>query len=304
MSSWWQQPFTLIYVPHDGKHARSLTLKRLTFVTLLFLGAFFVSTGVLLSLFGLQNQPIDGQSTSVVNASQPADAPPQASTESLKQTIQSLRKQLKTTRTRQRAILKVAGIQTQLNQSPTPDGLDAWINQGDQVLKSTIERNKKLKQIKQFVKSRNKIFRHTPTLWPTEGWLSSPYGYRKDPMGGKGKSFHDGIDIAAWHGNPVRSTADGKVVFSGQKSGYGHVVKIKHEYGYKTLYGHLSERLVSVGDNVEKGTAVGRVGNTGHSTGSHVHYEVLVNGDQINPWPYLVEEFQSYRQYAMKGESE
>jgi len=177
------------------------------------------------------------------------------------------------------------------------------MKKGEHLLDRSIRRNQQLKRLKKFVQSRNKVFRHTPTLWPTEGWLSSPYGYRKDPMGGKGKSFHEGVDIAAWQGTPVRATADGKVVFSGRKSGYGNIISIRHEYGYKTLYGHLSKRLVEEGQRVTKGMAVGRVGNTGHSTGSHVHYEILVNGKIIDPWPYLVEQFQSYKQYAMKGES-
>jgi murein DD-endopeptidase MepM/ murein hydrolase activator NlpD len=302
--SWWQQPFTLMYVPHDGRNARSLTLKRLTFVTLLFLGAFFVSTGVLVSLFGLR--PAQPQSvSSTAQANQLTTAQNGSSRTDLRQTIKALRQQLKTTRTRQRAVMKIAGLKAaQPEGSDAPKDLKGWSENGDRVLKSAIKRNRKLQQVKKFVESRHEVFRHTPTLWPTEGWMSSPYGYRKDPMGGQGKSFHEGVDIAAWHGNPVRSTATGEVVFSGRKTGYGHVVEVEHEYGYRTVYGHLSERLVEVGDVVRKGTAVGRVGNTGRSTGSHVHYEVRVNGDAINPWPYLVEEFTAYRQYAMKGASE
>lgn len=301
--SWWRQPFTLIYVPHDGSRSRSLTLKRLTFVSLLFLGAFFISTGVLLSLFGLQSNSSTANGQALLEQKENLDAS-NTDGNDLHQTLAALRAQLKKTRKQHRTILKIAGIKSESNETMGPEGIDEWVKESDRILKSEINRSQQLEQIQKFVKSRNKVFRHTPTLWPTEGWLSSPYGYRKDPMGGKGKSFHDGIDIAAWHGTPVRSTADGEVIFSGQKTGYGNVVKVRHEYGYTTLYGHLSERLVSKGDRVSKGMALGRVGNTGHSTGSHVHYEVRVNGDVINPWPYLVEEFKSYQQYAMKGESQ
>ncbi|MFB6347793.1 MAG: M23 family metallopeptidase [bacterium] len=132
-------------------------------------------------------------------------------------------------------------------------------------------------------------------LWPVEGWLSSSYGYRKDPMGGKGKSFHEGVDLAAWYESPVRSPAAGTVEFSGRKGGYGKVVKIRHEYGYTTLYGHLASRTVEEGEQVKKGTLVGRVGSSGHSTGSHLHYEVRINGKAVNPWPYLVQHYDSYK---------
>ncbi|MFB6226853.1 MAG: M23 family metallopeptidase [bacterium] len=114
-------------------------------------------------------------------------------------------------------------------------------------------------------------------------------------MGGKGKSFHEGVDLAAWYESPVRSPAAGTVEFSGRKGGYGKVVKIRHEYGYTTLYGHLASRTVEEGEQVKKGTLVGRVGSSGHSTGSHLHYEVRINGKAVNPWPYLVQHYDSYK---------
>lgn len=302
--SWWRQPFTLLYVPHDGSNPRTFSFKRITFVCLLFLGAFFLSTGVLLSLYGLLPGSHSTPSASSSYTSSSTDSSESSPNSQLRRTIQSLRKQLQKTRRKHRAILKVAGIyKPDRDKKHAPRTIQTWMKKGEHLLDRSIRRNQQLKRLKKFVQSRNKVFRHTPTLWPTEGWLSSPYGYRKDPMGGKGKSFHEGVDIAAWQGTPVRATADGKVVFSGRKSGYGNIISIRHEYGYKTLYGHLSKRLVEEGQRVTKGMAVGRVGNTGHSTGSHVHYEILVNGKIIDPWPYLVEQFQSYKQYAMKGES-
>lgn len=303
--SWWRQPFTIMYVPHDGSQARRLTIKRITFLSLIFLGAFFVSTGLLLSLFGMQHSPrpiTENPTTNSVKSTNTNDELAQ-----LKQTIHTLQNELEKTHKRHKNILKAAGlakrVQTESHVMPDPE-LSDWMQAGGRLLDQTIERNEQLKQLNQFVRNRNKVFRHTPTLWPTEGWMSSPYGYRQDPMGGKGRSFHDGIDIAAWHGNPVRATADGTVIYSGAKPGYGNTIKIKHEYGYTTLYAHLSKRLVKEGVRVNKGAAVGRVGNTGHSTGSHVHYEVQVNGENVNPWPYLVEQFQSYEQYTMKGDHE
>jgi len=305
--SWWRQPFTIMYVPHDGSQARRLTLKRITFLSLIFLGAFFISTGLILSLFAMQNPHRQIAEKPNQNVTETESTNNKDELAQLKQTIHTLQNELHKTHKRHQKILKVAGLANpNQTESPIAPGTEFsdWMQVGDQLLDQTIERNEQLKQLDKFVRNRNKVFRHTPTLWPTEGWMSSPYGYRQDPMGGKGRSFHDGIDIAAWHGNPVRATADGTVTYSGVKSGYGNVVEIEHEYGYTTLYAHLSERLVKKGTRVNKGSAVGRVGNTGHSTGSHVHYEVHVNGETVNPWPYLVEEFQSFKQYAMKGDGE
>lgn len=130
---------------------------------------------------------------------------------------------------------------------------------------------------------------YTPTIWPVKGWLSSQFGYRASPFSGR-QTFHEGIDIATRHGKEVRATAQGTVVFAGTKSGYGYLVTIDHGYGYLTRYGHNSVLTVKVGDKVEKGQVVGKAGSTGQSTGTHVHYEVLVNGIPVNPLKFIIEE--------------
>lgn len=130
---------------------------------------------------------------------------------------------------------------------------------------------------------------YTPTIWPVKGWLSSQFGYRISPFSGR-QTFHEGIDIASRHGNDVLATAKGIVVFAGSKPGYGNLVTIDHGYGYMTRYGHSSTLLVKVGDKVEKGDPIAKVGSTGRSTGPHVHYEVLVNGIPVNPLKFIVED--------------
>lgn len=164
-------------------------------------------------------------------------------------------------------------------------------------LDEALERSRQVAKIREFLKNRNKVFRNTPTLWPTEGWISSPYGNRKDPMGGSGKQFHHGVDIAAWHGSPVRAPADGEVVTVEWQQGYGKTVEVRHEYGYRTIYGHLAESTVSTGEELQTGDLLGRVGKTGRTTGSHLHYEIRINDESINPWPYLIEQHQSYKRY-------
>jgi murein DD-endopeptidase MepM/ murein hydrolase activator NlpD len=117
---------------------------------------------------------------------------------------------------------------------------------------------------------------------PLNGRFTSPFGIRKDPFTGKPK-FHAGIDIAAPYGTPIKAAKDGKVTYAGWKSGYGNVVIIEHQFGYTTLYGHMSKILVSVGQYVKGGQYIGKVGSTGKSTGPHCHFEVHKFGMPTDP---------------------
>ena len=118
------------------------------------------------------------------------------------------------------------------------------------------------------------------------GWISSHFGRRTDPFTGHG-AFHAGVDFAATPGSKVISVGPGVVSFSGVKSGYGNVVEITHPTGYVTRYGHNSRNLVRVGTSVQKGDPIAIIGSTGRSTGTHVHFEVLRDGNTLNPMKYL-----------------
>lgn len=135
----------------------------------------------------------------------------------------------------------------------------------------------------------DKVYRlqHTPSIWPVEGgWLSSNFGYRNHPVTGQ-REHHDGIDIAAPLGTPVVATAAGTVVRAGWVQGYGYMVEIDHGFGLRTIYGHAERLLVKRGARVTKGQEILLVGNSGVSTGPHLHYEVRLNGRPVSPWPYL-----------------
>jgi murein DD-endopeptidase MepM/ murein hydrolase activator NlpD len=119
-----------------------------------------------------------------------------------------------------------------------------------------------------------------------KGWLSSYYGVRKDPFTSR-PAMHKGIDFAGKAGENVIATGAGVVSWSGTRYGYGELVEIDHGNGLRTRYGHNAELTVEVGDVVTKGQSIALVGNTGRSTGAHVHYEVLKNGQQIDPLPYI-----------------
>lgn len=118
------------------------------------------------------------------------------------------------------------------------------------------------------------------------GWLSSYYGMRADPFTGK-PTMHKGIDFAGVEGTNVVATAAGIVTWAGKRYGYGQLVEINHGAGLVTRYGHNKKVQVKIGDVVTKGDIIAKMGNTGRSTGAHVHYEVIRNGQPVDPLPYL-----------------
>ncbi len=119
-----------------------------------------------------------------------------------------------------------------------------------------------------------------------DGWISSGFGYRNDPFNGK-RAFHSGVDIAAKSGVPIKVVAAGVVTTSKVEPGYGVTVEVNHGKGYSTRYAHVLESKVKAGERVERGDVIATVGSTGRSTGAHLHFEVLRNGESVNPRKYL-----------------
>lgn len=128
----------------------------------------------------------------------------------------------------------------------------------------------------------------TPSIWPVRGWLSSSFGKRKSPFTGE-YEFHRGIDISAKMNTPVVAPSDGVVTAVCRKRGYGNTLKISHGFGLMTRYAHLEKSLVKPGQQVKRGEIIAAVGNTGRSTGPHLHYEVCRNGVPVDPLLYIAE---------------
>jgi murein DD-endopeptidase MepM/ murein hydrolase activator NlpD len=126
-----------------------------------------------------------------------------------------------------------------------------------------------------------------PNIWPVEGALDSGFGVRRNPFGGSSYESHEGQDIEALIGTPVRAAASGTVIIAGCQRGYGNVVYVDHGNGISTRYGHLSHIDVEVGQSIKQGELLGLVGSTGRSTGPHLHYEVRINNEPVNPRHYL-----------------
>jgi murein DD-endopeptidase MepM/ murein hydrolase activator NlpD len=125
-----------------------------------------------------------------------------------------------------------------------------------------------------------------PKPWPMEGEISSGFGYRVLPTKGY-LEFHQGLDIGAWYGTPVRATKAGKVVFAGWRPGLGWTIVLEHELGFSTVYGHNSWYFVDPGDVVEEGQKIALCGDSGRSTGPHLHYEIRLNDIPMDPMIYL-----------------
>ena len=143
------------------------------------------------------------------------------------------------------------------------------------------------RQFEEYIEEFKQEIANTPVGSPLEGTITSSFGFRSNPFGGGGRESHKGLDISAPYGRPVKCTAEGKVVFAGYRGDYGNLVIISHGEEYQTYYGHLSQILVKEGQEVKVSTFIGKVGSTGRSTGSHLHYKIIRNNKKINPKTFI-----------------
>ncbi len=143
-----------------------------------------------------------------------------------------------------------------------------------------------LQMLIEYFEDRRSLYASTPSVWPVRGWVTSPFGNRNSPFTGI-PTFHEGMDIAAQTGTPVMAPAEGVVIRAGFATGYGNVVELSHGYGIKTIFGHNSRLNVKTGQRVKRGDVISYVGDSGSSTGPHLHYEVRLNGLPVNPVRYL-----------------
>jgi len=156
----------------------------------------------------------------------------------------------------------------------------------EQLSKDAVEQKNSFSELLGFLKKQKSILAATPSIWPVEGWITSEFGYRSSPFSGA-KEFHKGLDIATRMGVHVVAPADGLVSEVTYDRDMGHMVKINHGYGMTSWYGHLLRTPVKLGSMVKRGDIIGYVGNSGRSTGSHLHYSIALNGIPVNPRKYL-----------------
>ena len=156
--------------------------------------------------------------------------------------------------------------------------------------RKSVLKNKSLSQIlRVFEKNRFRLA-HTPSIIPARGWITSGYGYRISPFTSR-REFHKGVDIYARLGAPILAPADGIVIASSRDASYGNYVKIRHLPGIVTKYAHNQVNLVRKGQRVRRGELIAKIGNTGRSTGPHLHYEVIIKRKAVNPMIYIIDQF-------------
>jgi murein DD-endopeptidase MepM/ murein hydrolase activator NlpD len=172
---------------------------------------------------------------------------------------------------------------------PVPQGPlgQAAVGQELERLSASIsEEGQSLRSLERFMARAGKMLAALPSRWPVRGAVNSEFGQRQSPWSGS-PEFHSGIDVGSERGTPVKAPAPGFVIFTGTTPDYGNTVIIDHGHDIKTLYGHLHKALVTQGQKVERGQQVALTGNTGKSSGPHLHYEILVRGQPVNPRSYL-----------------
>ena len=158
----------------------------------------------------------------------------------------------------------------------------------DQVNQATAAQQQSFESLLEGLKDRRSLLAATPSLRPAAGWVSSEFGYRVSPFTGR-RELHRGMDIANHIGTPIIAPADGVITHAEKQWLIGNMITIDHGYGMGTRYGHLDKILIKKGERIKRGQKIGLMGNSGRSTGPHVHYEVRLNGVPVNPRQYILD---------------
>jgi murein DD-endopeptidase MepM/ murein hydrolase activator NlpD len=282
---------TIIFVPHARAKFRKLKVSH----RLLFSIVSIITSSLCLSTFFSVQYFTSLSQTHELTKLSHENRELQTANEQFSKSVESLRTQLRTVEDRTRKLAIIAGISTldetsqggvgglrppDLGDNPYRDDLDKMAFRSHRLDKDLSVLEKKFVAQAQLLAS-------TPSIAPVRGILTDGFGGRSDPFTGE-PGTHNAIDISSAVGQAVRSPADGIVVKAEWANGYGNVIYIAHPYsGYSTRYGHLSQFAVQPGHHLKRGDIIGYVGSTGRSTGPHLHYEVRLNNNPVNPLEYI-----------------
>jgi murein DD-endopeptidase MepM/ murein hydrolase activator NlpD len=222
----------------------------------------------------------------------------QSANEQFSKSVESLRGQLHTVEDRTRKLAIIAGITTLDEQSlggvggarNDENSTNPYRDDVDKMSFRSHHLERDLSVLEQRLVAQAQLLSSTPSIAPVRGILTDGFGGRSDPFTGE-QGTHNAVDISSSVGQAVRAPADGIVVKAEWANGYGNVIYISHGYGYSTRYGHLSGYAVKPGARVKRGDVIGYVGSTGRSTGPHLHYEVRLNNNPVNPLEYILNAF-------------
>ncbi|HVR40421.1 MAG TPA: M23 family metallopeptidase [Thermoanaerobaculia bacterium] len=284
---------TIIFVPHARAKFRKLKVSH----RLLFSVVSLVTSSLCLSTFFSVQYFTSLSQTHELSKLRRENRDLQSANEQFSKSVESLRTQLHTVEDRTRKLAIIAGITT-LDETAqggsggtrTDENGNPYRDDVDKMSFRSHRLEKDLSVLEQRFVAQSQLLSSTPSVAPVRGILTDGFGGRSDPFTGE-PGTHNAIDISSAIGQAVRSPADGIVVKAEWANGYGNVIYISHGYGYSTRYGHLSSFAARPGQRVKRGDVIGYVGSTGRSTGPHLHYEVRVNNNPVNPLAYILNAF-------------
>jgi len=293
--------FSIIIVPHHKGSSKKITLteKRVKILLGVFSFLFLLLTVFLIDYFTMNVTRQKYRALSEVNAAQ------KQTIAQYKIALNKLRSDIDTFEEYAKKInvwaglhspevlreLGVGGGAREEGQQASPPTFpqDPGLRKAETISQKAKGIDKNLTTLVHFFEDKSLKLATTPSIWPTNGWMTSPMGNRIDPFTGK-EEYHYGIDVAASFGSPVFATADGWVLKTKTEKSGGNVIILNHGGGVTTVYCHLSKFNVKVGQRIKRGDVIGFVGQTGKAIGPHVHYEVRINGKAVNPYHYILEE--------------
>jgi len=285
---------TIIFVPHARAKFRKLKVSHRLLFSLISL----VTSSLCLSTFFSVQYFTSLSQTHELSKLRHENRELQTANEQFGKSVDSLRTKLRTVEDRTRKLAIIAGITTLDESSKGGSGglrndelaLNPYRDDVDKMSFRSNNLNKDLSALEERFLAKSRVLSSTPSIAPVRGILTDGFGGRSDPFT-REPGQHAAIDISSANGQPVRAPADGIVVKAEWANGYGNVIYISHGYGYSTRYGHLSSFATRPGQRVKRGEVIGYVGSTGRSTGPHLHYEVRVNNNPVNPLEYILNAF-------------
>ncbi len=287
---------TVIVVPHSKADFIKFSFSTRTFVTVaVLLGLTLILSVVAITFTGTA---VDRRAD-VARLESENQELQRVNTE-LETTIAEIQQRLDEFEERTSRLALAAGMVTEDGEPLTVEGTSPTMNTGGPYSRehgdsSTLKQQgesiaQRLLRVEEAMVSQEERLSSTPTIAPVIGVITDGFGSRRDPFTGR-RAYHHGLDLSARRGTPIVAPADGVVVFAGRKGGMGRMLRISHGFGYQTVYGHLDKILVEPGQDVHRGDEIGLVGNTGRSTGPHLHYEVLKDGRYVNPLYFILDAF-------------
>lgn len=289
-----QRYSTIIFVPHARAKFRKLKVSH----RLLFSVVSILTSSLCLSTFFSIQYFTSLSQTHELSQLRHENKELQTANEQFSKSVESLRGQLRTVEDRTRKLAIYAGISS-LDDSaqggvgglrPTDLGNNPYRDDVDKMAFRSRRIESDLSVLEQKLVAQSQLLASTPSIAPVRGILTDGFGGRSDPFTGE-QGTHNAVDISSAVGQAVRAPADGIIVKAEWANGYGNVIYISHGYGYSTRYGHLSAYAAKPGQHVKRGDIIGYVGSTGRSTGPHLHYEVRLNNNPVNPLEYILNAF-------------